>query len=80
MVKFSLSAFFSGNLALTIFTSIVIFYLWGMINGLQLIAMTCLFRIRLPANVSSIMNEILKLANFDLLRTGWIIDKVFRFS
>jgi hypothetical protein len=80
VVNSSLSVFFSSNMALTIFTSVIIFYLWGMINGLQLIAMTCLFRIRLPANVMSVMIEILKLANFDLLRTGWLIDKIFKFS
>ena len=51
---------------MTAFTSIVIYYLWGMINSLQLIALTCLFKIRLPANIFAFNKEILKLANFDL--------------
>lgn len=37
------SVFLSGNFFLTAFTSVVIYYLWGMINSLQVIALTCLF-------------------------------------
>ena len=58
---------------MTAFTSIVIYYLWGMINSLQLIALTCLFKIRLPANIFAFNKEILKLANFDLFKTEWLI-------
>ena len=65
-VSSGFKVFVSGNFLLTAFTSLVIYYLWGMINSLQIIALTCLFRIRLPANVLAFNIEILKLANFDL--------------
>ena len=55
-------------------------YLWGIVNGLQLIAMTCLFRIRLPTNVQVVFVEILQLAAFDLFKTETIYMKIFNFS
>jgi hypothetical protein len=42
--------------------------------------MTCLFRIRLPANVQVVFVEILKLAAFDMFKTETICMKMFRFS
>ena len=60
--------------------STIISYLWGIVNGLQLIAMTCLFRIKLPTNVQVVFVEILKLAAFDLFQTETIYMKIFRFS
>jgi hypothetical protein len=56
------------------------YFLWGMINGLQLIALTCLFKIRLPSNVMSVNIEILKIAAFDLFQSDWILMKIFNFS
>jgi len=72
-VKSGMSVFFSGNILMTVFTSLVIYYLWGMINNQQVIALTCLFKIRLPANILAVNKEILKLANFDLFQTEWIL-------
>ena len=60
--------------------STIISYLWGIVNGLQLIAMTSLFRIKLPTNVQVVFVEILKLAAFDLFQTETIYMKIFRFS
>jgi hypothetical protein len=60
--------------------STFISYLWGIANGLQIIAMTCLFRIRLPTNVQVVFVEILKLAAFDLFKTETIYMKIFNFS
>jgi hypothetical protein len=65
-VKSGMTVIFSGNIVVTIFTSTILCYLWGIVNGLQLIAMTCLFRIKLPTNVQVVFVEILKLAAFDL--------------
>ena len=70
----------SGNFLLTIFTSSILCYLWGIVNGLQIITMTVLFRIRLPANVQVVFIEILKLAAFDLFQTETIYMKIFKFS
>ena len=33
----------AGNMVVTIFSTAVIYYLWGMINGMQVISLTCLF-------------------------------------
>ena len=71
---------FSSNIILTIFTSAILGYLWGIVNGLQLITMTALFRIRLPANVQVVFVELLKLAAFDLLQTETIYMKIFKFT
>jgi len=65
---------------LTIFTSAILCYVWGIVNGLQIIAMTCLFRIRLPANVQIVFVEILKLAAFDMFKTEALYMKIFNFS
>jgi len=72
--------FVSSNLLLTIFSSILIAYLWGMINGLQIIAMTCLFKVRLPNNVLVVNVEILKIAAFDLFHTSDLYQKIFQFT
>lgn len=79
-VKSTLTVVFSSNIVLTVFTSAVLFYLWGMINGLQLIAMTCLFKIRLPTNVQTAFIQIMKLAAFDFLQTESLYMKIFKFS
>jgi hypothetical protein len=71
---------FSSNIVLTIFLSTILGYVWGIVNGLQLITMTVLFRIRLPANVQVVFVELLKLAAFDLLQTETIYMKIFKFS
>ena len=65
---------------LTLFTSTILCYLWGIVNGLQLITMTCLFRIRLPTNVQVVFVELLKLAAFDLFQTETIYMKIFKFT
>jgi 3-methyladenine DNA glycosylase Tag len=54
-VSYSLKSVFFSNFATTAVFSIMMYYLWGMINGLQLIAMTCLFRIQLPANAFTVL-------------------------
>jgi len=79
-MEMALTAVFSSNLVLTVFASIAMYFLWGMINGLQLIALTCLFKIRLPSNVMSVNIEILKIAAFDLFQSDWFLMKIFRFS
>jgi hypothetical protein len=76
----SMTLFFTSNMVITVFSSIVIYFLWAMINGLQVIALTCLFKIRLPANVMTFNVEILKLAAFDLFQTTWLLQSVFGFS
>jgi hypothetical protein len=45
--------------------SMLFYYLIGMVNGLQIMALTALFKIRMPANSMNIMIMILSLAAFD---------------
>ena len=80
VVGASLNGFLSGNLVFTIFASVVITYIWSMINGLQVIALTSLFKVNIPINVSSVLFKILQLANFDLFKVGWLLQKIFHFS
>lgn len=69
-----------GNAGLTVFLTTVIFLLWGMINGMQVISLTCLFSVRLPINVFTVSNKISKLASFDVFRTDIWFFMAFRFS
>jgi len=55
-------------------------YLWGIVNGLQLITMTCLFRIRLPTNVQVFFVSSLKIAEIDMFKTDSIYMKIYNFS
>jgi len=79
-MQITLTATFGGNLVLTVFTSIVIGYFWGMINGLQVIALVVLFKIDIPTIVYTIFIVLLQLSGFDLLHTEKILDKIFNFS
>ena len=56
----------AGNIVVTIFATAAIYYLWGMINGMQIISLTCLFRVRLPVNVYTINMAIMKFSSFDI--------------
>ena len=75
-----MKAVMAGNLALTIFFTAVIYFLWGMINGMQVISLTSLFRVRLPPNVYTVMIQILKLSAFDLFQTEIWYKAIFKFS
>ena len=51
-----------------------------MINGLQVMTLTALFKIRMPAKSMSLMIMILSLAAFDFFSTEKINAKIFSFS
>ena len=65
-IEISLKVFFAATSVGSLFMSIIFTQLLGMINGLQIQALTCLFRIRLPSNAMSVMITILNLAAFDM--------------
>ena len=71
-VEQSMKVLFSASSVGSLFMSVLFTYLLGMINGMQIQALTCLFRIRLPSNAMAVMNMILKLASFDLFKTDII--------
>ena len=61
-----LTVFAAGISLLSVFLSLVFMELMGMINGLQIQALSCMFRVRLPLNAMMIMTVILKFAAFDM--------------
>ena len=75
-----LSVVIGSSTIISIFLSIVFYLLIGMVNGLQMISLTALFRIRMPPNVLGIIIKILKLANFDFWQTENIYTAIFNFS
>ena len=72
--------FITGTSIGSLFMSVLFVYLVGMVNGLQILALTCLFHIRIPSNAMSIMTMILSLAAFDLFETEKIYEKIFNFT
>lgn len=50
-----------------------------MINGMQIISLTCLFYIRLPVNVYALNMQLLNIASFDVYQTDKFIDQ-FHFT
>ena len=75
-----LTVFAGGISVLSVFLSLVFMELMGMINGLQIQALSCLFRVRLPINALMIMTMILKFAAFDMFQTENINEKIFKFT
>ena len=54
--------------------------LWGLINGIQIIAFLMLFNIPIPANILIVDTVFYEIANFDLIEFDWvtdIIDNIF---
>ena len=58
----SVKVFMASNVAMTVFLTAILVFVWGMINGMQVISLTCLFEVRLPPNIFSVNLQILKLA------------------
>lgn len=75
-----MKVFFAATSVGSVLMSGLFIYLMGMVNGMQIQALTCLFRIRLPTNAMSIMIMILNLAAFDMFNTEIIYNKIFNFQ
>lgn len=58
----------------------VLQYLWGLVNTLQMIVLTALFSVMMPANCEEILFTIMKLTNLDIFRTEDIIGAIFGFA
>jgi len=68
-----LKTLFGTSLVLSIFLAVVLQYIWGMINTLQIIVLTCLFtRLEIPMNADEVMKMILRLCALDFMQ----VDKV----
>ena len=65
----SLMIFAAGTSIGSLFMSIFIIYLMGLINRLQIQALSALFAVRMPTNTNDIMVMIMNLASFNLFKT-----------
>ena len=48
--------------------------LWGLINGIQIMAYLMLFNLSLPANLLTVLEVLYEVANFDLIPLDYITD------
>jgi len=55
-------------------------YLWGMINALQIIVLTSLFKLKIPESAEIVMIMILKLCQLEVLSTEGLIEIMFDFT
>ena len=72
--------FAAGTSIGSFFMSFLLIYLMGLINGLQVQALSALFAVRMPTNANDIMVMFMNLASFDLFNTEKIYRKIFGFS
>ena len=56
-----------SNVILSFFLAGILQLLWGAINVLQIIVFTILFNVMMPYNVETVMKEIMKFTNLDLI-------------
>ena len=76
----SLKIFAAGTSIGSFFMSFLLIYLMGLINGLQVQALSALFAVRMPTNANDIMVMFMNLASFDVFNTEKIYRKIFGFS
>lgn len=55
------------NIALSIFYSQMIQYMWGMINSLQMIVLTVLFDVNMPDELFETLKMIMQYTNLDIV-------------
>ena len=63
-----------SNFALNIAISGALNYLWGMVNCLQIIAHFPMINVLMPANVQMLFMIVVKIATFDMLPVGGIME------
>ena len=51
-----------------------LYYVWGLIEGLQIVASMGLFDAKVPANVGSFLESFSSLASFDLIDTTALLE------
>lgn len=74
-----LKGFFATNFAATILFSGLLKYLWGMINTMQIMVLTVLFKVDTPYNADKFMTTILKLCALDADNIDPIFEEMFHF-
>ena len=67
----ALKVFLSTNIVLSVFTTVSLQLLWGMINTLQIIVLTNLFNFKnIPLNAEMVMQAILRLCSLEFIDTS----------
>ena len=66
LVKNSLMIFSAGASVASLFMSFLFMFLMGLINGLQIQALSALFAVRMPFNANAMMVMIMNLVSFDI--------------
>lgn len=74
-----LKSFFAANFGLSIIFAGMLKFLWGMINTLQIIVLTVLFRLDTPYNADTFMVSILKLCSMDAESLDAVFEEMFHF-
>lgn len=72
-----LTAFFGANIALSFVSAGLLQYLWGLVNTMQIIVLTALFKLDMPENAEMVFVMALKLCALDMFSTEKYIDKLF---
>lgn len=66
----ALQAFFSANIFVSIFSASMLQYLWSLINTLQIVVLTVLFKLPIPLNAELIMTMILQMCALEFIPTA----------
>ena len=77
--KIFMVIFSAGASVGSFFMSILFMFLMGLINGLQIQALSALFAVRMPTNANAIMVMIMNLVSFDIFKTEKMYKKIFGF-
>ena len=80
ITKTSVGALIIGNMAINIFLASSIQLIWGMINTLQLFVVVTLLNFPYPRVLLFVFRLSAEIARFNIVPTGWLVDKLFKFS
>lgn len=72
-------SFLGANIVLTILSAGFLQLLWGLINALQIIVLSYLFKLDIPDNAGQLMQMILKLCSMQFVQTDDILNDTFGF-
>ena len=63
----------ASSFVISFFLAGVLQFLWGMINGLQMIVLSILFSVLFPANAETVFITIMSLVNMDMFHSEDIL-------
>ncbi|CDW82428.1 UNKNOWN [Stylonychia lemnae] len=77
LISTLLTSVIFGSLAMSATVGTSLQMLWGLINNLQLVTHTPLFKIPYSANILNFLRALFSVVNFDVIGTEMILEKVF---